>query len=35
VIYLCIFNGADPPMVAIVSTELNQRNGESPTSERS
>jgi hypothetical protein len=25
-IYLCIFNGANSPIVAIVSTELNQRS---------
>ena len=35
VIYLCIFNGVGSPIVAIVSTEVNQRSGESPLGEQS
>jgi len=31
----CIFNGAGSPIVAIVSTALNPRTGESHLSERS
>jgi hypothetical protein len=35
VIYLCIFNRAGLPMVAIVITELKQRSGKRPLDERS
>jgi hypothetical protein len=35
VIYLCTFNGAFPPIVAIVSTELSQPSEEKPFSEGS
>jgi len=35
VVYLCIFNRAGLPMVAIVSLEPKQRSGKSPLSERS
>jgi hypothetical protein len=35
VIYLCTFNGAVPPIMAIVIAELSQPSEEKPFSERS